>query len=188
MSRRASPSSLRRMFGDWIRGRLAPRVLVSRGLQLGENVFIGDGVYIDPGFCWLVSIGDDTTITEHATILTHDGSTKRALGYTRLGRVTIGRGVFIGARSVILPGVTIGDGAIVGAGSVVRRDVPANALVVGNPAQVVREVEQYLEQQREVMARRPRYPRSGWTLAGGISEAHKRQQWEDLADGPGFVE
>lgn len=50
--------------------------------------------------------------------------------------VNIGRGCFIGARSVILKGVTIGDGAVVGAGTVVSRDVPAGHLAVGNPAVV----------------------------------------------------
>jgi acetyltransferase-like isoleucine patch superfamily enzyme len=50
----------------------------------------------------------------------------------------IGRNCFIGARSLIMPGVTIGDNCIVGAGSVVTRDVPSGSLVVGNPAKVVR--------------------------------------------------
>ncbi len=50
--------------------------------------------------------------------------------------VTIGRGVFIGSRAIILKGVTIGDRAIVGAGAVVTRDVPARHLAAGNPAQV----------------------------------------------------
>src|ERR1043166_7736653 len=49
--------------------------------------------------------------------------------------IKIGRGVFIGARAIILKGVTIGDRAVVGAGAVVTKDVPANQLAVGNPAQ-----------------------------------------------------
>ena len=51
--------------------------------------------------------------------------------------VVVGKKCFIGARAIVLKGVTIGDGAVVGAGAVVRRDVPANAVVVGNPARVV---------------------------------------------------
>ena len=47
--------------------------------------------------------------------------------------ITIGRGVFVGARAIILKGVTIGDRAIVGAGAVVTKDVPAQHIVVGNP-------------------------------------------------------
>jgi acetyltransferase-like isoleucine patch superfamily enzyme len=54
--------------------------------------------------------------------------------------VIIGNKVFIGARAIILKGVTIGDGAVVGAGAVVSRDVPAMAIVAGNPAKVVGDV------------------------------------------------
>ena len=51
--------------------------------------------------------------------------------------VVIGRGVFIGARAIILKGVTIGDRAVIGAGAVVVKDVPAGAVVAGNPARVI---------------------------------------------------
>jgi acetyltransferase-like isoleucine patch superfamily enzyme len=51
--------------------------------------------------------------------------------------VAIGRGVFIGARAIILKGVTIGDRAIIGAGSVVTKDVPARHIAIGNPARVM---------------------------------------------------
>lgn len=50
--------------------------------------------------------------------------------------ITIGRGVFVGARAIILKGVTIGDRAIVGAGAVVTKDVPAHHVVVGNPGRI----------------------------------------------------
>jgi acetyltransferase-like isoleucine patch superfamily enzyme len=53
--------------------------------------------------------------------------------------VRIGDRVWIGARATILKGVRVGEGAVIGAGSVVTRDVPARALVAGNPARVVRE-------------------------------------------------
>jgi len=56
-------------------------------------------------------------------------------------RVRIGRNVWIGFDACVLPGVTIGDGAVVGARSVVAADVPAYAVVAGNPAQVIRRLE-----------------------------------------------
>ena len=51
--------------------------------------------------------------------------------------ITIGRGVFVGARAIILKGVTIGDRAVVGAGAVVTKDVPAFHIVVGNPGRII---------------------------------------------------
>lgn len=78
-----------------------------------------------------VHVGAETYIAFEATILTHD--------YVRkLYRDTyIGRGCFIGARSIILPGVRIGDGCVVGAGSVVTKDVPSHSVVAGNPARII---------------------------------------------------
>ena len=55
--------------------------------------------------------------------------------------ITIGDGVWIGGSSIILAGVTIGDNAVIGAGSVVTRDVPKNAVVAGNPAKIIRYIE-----------------------------------------------
>ncbi|WP_144186544.1 CatB-related O-acetyltransferase [Elioraea rosea] len=54
------------------------------------------------------------------------------------GGVTIGNDVWIGARAIILSGVTVGDGAVIGAGAVVARDVPPYAVMVGNPARLIR--------------------------------------------------
>lgn len=54
--------------------------------------------------------------------------------------VKIGKNVWIGSNSTILPGVTIGDNAIIGAGSVVTKDIPADMIAVGNPAKVIRSI------------------------------------------------
>lgn len=55
--------------------------------------------------------------------------------------IRIGNNVWIGAQATVLPGVTIGDGAIVGAGAVVTRDVPANVIVGGIPAKIIKKIE-----------------------------------------------
>ena len=79
-----------------------------------------------------VHVGPETYVAFDAAILTHD-TTRKLYLHTR-----IGRRCFIGARSVILPGVKIGDESVVGAGSVVVRDVPPRSVVAGNPAKIIR--------------------------------------------------
>jgi maltose O-acetyltransferase len=56
--------------------------------------------------------------------------------------IVIEENVWIGGSAILLPGVTVGRNAVVGAGAVVTRNVPANTVVVGNPARVIREIEQ----------------------------------------------
>ena len=86
-----------------------------------------------------LSIGDGTVLAPEVVILTstHDhrkGSLLPFDQYDVNAAVKVGRGVWLGYRSMIAPGVSIGDGAIVGMGSVVTKDVPAGRVVVGNPA------------------------------------------------------
>ena len=54
--------------------------------------------------------------------------------------IHIGNNVWIGANSVILPGVNIGDNSVIGAGSIVTKDIPSNVIAVGNPCRVLREI------------------------------------------------
>lgn len=79
----------------------------SKGAKIGEDVVLIN-CRIDDQFQYLLSIGNYVTITG-ATILTHDASTKRALGFMKCGRIDIGDNVFIGDGSVILPNTKIGN-------------------------------------------------------------------------------
>ncbi len=117
--------------------------LKKRGLKIGQNTDIVNA-NIDWGYCYLIEIGNNTTIT-NASILAHDASTKKRLGYTKIGKVKIGNNCFVGMGSIILPGVTIGNDVIIGAGSVVREDIPDNSVVAGNPAKKVCDTETYFE-------------------------------------------
>lgn len=114
----------------------------SRGAKIGEDVVLID-CKIDDLFQYLLTIGNHVTITG-ATILTHDASTKRALGVTKCGKVEIGNEVFIGNGAIVLPNTRIGSKVIVGAGTIVSRDIPDNSVVVGNPCRVVCSYDEYV--------------------------------------------
>lgn len=105
------------------------------GLRLGDHVQINRDVHLD--MTGGLVIGDHTLISAGAVIYTHDhGLDPRARPVPLVK--TIGAGVWIGLRAVILPQCRrIGDGAVVGAGAVVTGDVPAGAIVAGNPARVI---------------------------------------------------
>ena len=107
-------------------------------LKLGKEVFFGSNVMLDSiADGALISIGDYSTITSGVSILIHDISCNHRIGATYVAPVNIGKRVFIGIRSTILPGVTIGDDAIIGAGSVVVDDVEEGTIVAGIPAKKI---------------------------------------------------
>lgn len=117
-------------------------------LVIGNNVEINDHVHI--AAIERIDIGDDVLIASRVFISDHNhgnyqtSDTQSSPDTPPKARplvskpVCIGNRVWIGEQVCILPGITIGNGAIVGAGSVVTRDVPANTIVAGNPARVIR--------------------------------------------------
>lgn len=140
-----------------IRGRMDLPTLQKRGLVIGKNVFVNYGCNFDESFCWLIKIGDNVTFGPNVTVLAHDASTKKIIGYTKIGKVSIGSNVFVGAGTIILPGVTIGDDVIIGAGSVVAKDVPTNSVVAGNPAHKLCDYDQYVNKNKTLLDKSPKY-------------------------------
>lgn len=129
-------------------------VVVLRGAQIGENcnicanvliegdVVIGNHVTIKSG----VQIWDGTRIEDHVFIgpnatFTNDMFPRSKVYPEKYLGILIKKGASVGANATILPGITIGENAMVGAGAVVISDVPANAVVVGNPAKIIRFLE-----------------------------------------------
>lgn len=89
---------------------------------------------------YLITIGDNVTISHGVDFITHDNSVCKIYGVAHdlYGRITIGNNCFIGAHAIIMYGVTLADNVIVGAGSVVTKSViESNVIVAGNPARVV---------------------------------------------------
>jgi len=121
---------------------------MQKGLKIGQNVSISDNVFLDPSHCFLISIGDNCIISNDVRIFAHDASSKIFLDYTRIAPVTIHRNCFLGAGSIIMPGVMIGPNSIIGAGSVVTKSVPSYSVYAGNPAKLISSVGDYLEKIR----------------------------------------
>jgi acetyltransferase-like isoleucine patch superfamily enzyme len=114
------------------------------GATKGGYLLIGDRVFINQG-CKIVaqkfiSIGDDCLIGDFTSILDSNEHEVAPNSGVRKEPVTIGRNVWIGRNSVLLPGIDIGDNSVIGAGSIVTQNIPANSLAAGNPARVIREI------------------------------------------------
>lgn len=115
----------------------------------GQNISIGHDVYLNVQCtildCAKVLIGDHVMIGPVVQIYTAAHLLQaegRNQGLEIAKPIVIEDNVWIGGGAILLPGVTIGQNAVVGAGAVVSKSVPANMVVVGNPAKVVREIDQ----------------------------------------------
>ena len=102
------------------------------GMDIHPSTVMSLSVRLDKTYPKGVHIGPHSYLAFDVAVLAHD--MPRGLYCDTY----IGARCFIGARSIILPGVRIGDGSIVGSGSVVTRDVPPGSIVAGNPARVIR--------------------------------------------------
>ena len=110
-------------------------------LIFGKNVFMNR--YVKIACMERIEIGDDCLIADFVHIYDHDHKYDdlnrpiKEQGY-KTKPIKIGNNVWIGAKATILKGVTIGDGAIIGANAVVTKDIPANAIVGGNPGRIIK--------------------------------------------------
>lgn len=127
---------LRRAYGRWLRPDPLAE-MKKRGLVAGRDFRLHQGVRLDWSHCHHITIGDNVTMAPDVHVLAHDASTRKHLGYTRIGKVDIGDRVFIGDSSIILTGVRIGNNVVIGSGSVVAQDIPTDSVAYGNPARVV---------------------------------------------------
>lgn len=131
-------------------------ILVKSGIKVGKGTQFYDprSISIDRSRTYLLSIGEFCKITSGVVILTHDYSRsvlRRVYGQIigEGAKTIIGNNVFIGMNSIILMGSKIGNNVIVGAGSVVSGQFPDNVVIAGNPARVIKSLEEYYEKRKE---------------------------------------
>ena len=148
--------NLRFKYGDFPYNYVSDNVLIShkRNLKLGNDVYIGGKTTLmcEGG----LEIGSYTRVSQQVLILTsnHNYKSEKLVPFDEYDYkqpVSIGKNCWIGAHSVICPGVKIDEGAIVAAGSVVTKSVPKCAIVGGNPAKIIgwRDIETYTKLETE---------------------------------------
>tara|TARA_R110002050_G_scaffold299569_2_gene465598 strand:- start:8507 stop:8977 length:471 start_codon:yes stop_codon:yes gene_type:complete len=119
---------------------ICSHTLIENDVLIGDNVTVKSGVYI-----W-----DGTTIEDNVFIgpcvaFTNDKIPRSKVYPDEFPKLLIKENASIGANATLLPGITIGKFAMVGAGAVVTKDVPDYAVVVGNPAKILRYLEKYYD-------------------------------------------
>ena len=114
---------------------ICAQTLIESDVVIGDRVTLKSGVQLWDG----TRIEDDVFIGPNVTF-TNDLYPRSKEYPERFSGITIKYNASIGANATLLPGITVGENTMIGAGSVVTKDVPANAVVAGNPAQVIRYV------------------------------------------------
>lgn len=135
---------LKRLIGEDFSGYIEPPFFC----DYGYNITAGKWFYANHNCIMLdvapITIGDDVMFGPYVQLYTatHPLNKEKRCSGRELGRaITIKDGVWLGGGAIICPGVTIGENAVVAAGAVVTKDVPANVLVGGNPAKVIKNID-----------------------------------------------
>jgi acetyltransferase-like isoleucine patch superfamily enzyme len=145
------------------------RYFRSQGAEIGEDVEIfGANLFTFGSEPYLVSIGNQVTISHNVDFITHDGGLRVARArYPNAylyGRIQVADDCFIGAHSVLLPGARVGVGSVIGSGSIVTGEIPAGVVAIGAPAKPVKTVEDYIQGKRDL-----------WVDTRGLAPDAKRE-------------
>lgn len=146
----ARDSRTRRRLLEQLLGAVGPDTEIRSPFYVdyGDHIRMGARCFANYGLVALdvceIVIGDDVQLGPNVQLLTptHPVDPEQRRAKWEAGApIRIGDNVWIGGGAIVLPGVTVGENTVIGAGAVVTRDLPANAVAVGNPARVVRRLD-----------------------------------------------
>lgn len=123
------------------------------------------------------------TFSSKVHLIAHDASTKKHLGYTKIGQIHIGNNVFVGSNALILPGVRVGNNSVLGAGGVYTKCIPENEVWAGNPAKRIMSLDEYLAKYKHLK----RFDAS-YRLSERLSDEKKKELIQATADGLALLE
>jgi acetyltransferase-like isoleucine patch superfamily enzyme len=145
------------------------RYFRGRGVEIGEGVEIfGASLFTFGSEPYLVSIGNQVTISHNVDFITHDGGFRVARAdYPNAyfyGRIQVADRCFIGAHCVFLPGARVGAGSVIGCGSIVTGEIPPGVVAVGAPAKRIKSVDEYVQGKKHL-----------WIDTAGLTFDEKRE-------------
>jgi maltose O-acetyltransferase len=170
--------------GSRLEGRIQD--LKKFGMTIGQGCVISLDAEFEEAWATHIRIGNDVTVARGARFISHDASTWRALGATRVGIIEIGDRTFIGAYAVVMPNVRIGSDVVVGSGSVVTRDVPDGTVVAGNPARALCTTAQLYEKTRSKLTSAPSFGEE-YRLRCGGTVAMRKAMRERMPGGECYI-
>lgn len=161
--------------------------LKQHGLRIGKNFHCFSPYAFDGNWPWLISVGDDVQISTDVKILAHDASPNIVQAHTKVGLVTIGNNVFIGAGTTVLCNTRIGSNVIIGAGSVVTGNIPDNCVAAGNPARVICSIEEFRRKHEANLETHPYFDKHPWNEWINAPEADREEMRKQLEGTFGYV-
>lgn len=140
------------------------------GAVIGDDVKFNSGYPVDMNFSWLITIGNNVTLTSNVRLLAHDASTTLVEGvHTKLGIVKIG------------------DNVVIGANSVLTHDIPSNSVYAGNPARYICSFDEFSEKHQNYQTSHPIFRKYKWYEWTNPSAEEKEQMRKELKDKFGYI-
>lgn len=160
----------------------AMKYAVEHGFVHGDNFQYNSGYPIDANWPWLISVGDNVTLSSGVRLLAHDASTAKTGVTTK-----VGNNVFIGENSIVLPNVRIGNNVIIGAGSVVSKDIPNNCVFAGNPAKYLCSFEEFSDKHHQNQNEHPVFREYNWLEWKNAPKAKQDEMRQKLQNSFGYL-